>query len=134
MLYLPCLLCKATLNLLVFEKKHTDAILQDLNLTTTVHEPCFYSGTINGNRIIFKRQVDDFAIAAPDKKTTDILLDMIDDHLTIPLKRQCLLDMFNDINISQTCHFIKINCHTYINKFCKKYLKTWLDRVPMPEN
>jgi hypothetical protein len=42
--------------------------------------------------------------------------------------------MLNDINISQTCHYIKIDCHTYINNFCKKYLETWLDKVPMPEN
>jgi hypothetical protein len=59
---------------------------------------------------------------------------MIDNHLTVPLKRQGLLDMFNGINVSQTRHYIKINCHTYINKFCKKYLETWLDKVPMPEN
>jgi hypothetical protein len=47
-------------------EKHVDQILRELGLTPTVHKPCLYSGTINGNRIIFKRQVDDFAIAAPD--------------------------------------------------------------------
>jgi hypothetical protein len=48
-------------------EKHANAILQDLDLTPTIHEPCLYSGTINGNQIIFKRQVDDFTIAALDK-------------------------------------------------------------------
>jgi hypothetical protein len=133
MLYLPCLLCKATLNLLVFGK-HANVILRDLDLTPTVHESCLYSGIINGNQIIFKRQVDDFAIAALAKKTANIFLDMIDNHLTIPLKRQGLLDMFNGDNIYQTRHYIKINCHTYINKSCKNYLETLLDKVPMPEN
>ncbi len=51
-----------------------------------MHEPCLYLDTINGNRIIFKRQVDDFAIAAPDPQTVDILLDMLDDKLTMPVK------------------------------------------------
>jgi len=98
-------------------EKHANAILQDLDLTPTIHEPCLYSGKINGNQIIFKRQVDDFAIAALAKKTANIFLDMIDNHLTIPLKIQGLLDMFNGINISQTSHYIKIDCLTYINKF-----------------
>ncbi len=48
------------------------------------------------------RQVDDFAIAAPDERTSDILLDMIDEKLSIPLKRQDLLDMYNGIDIVQT--------------------------------
>ena len=67
-------------------EKHADAILRELGLTPTVHEPCLYSGKIDGKRVIFKCQVDNFAIAAPDKQTADILLDMIDDKLKIPLK------------------------------------------------
>jgi hypothetical protein len=42
-----------------------------------VYEPCLYSGIINGKQVIFKQQVDDFAITAPDAKTVDILLDML---------------------------------------------------------
>jgi hypothetical protein len=42
--------------------------------------------------------------------------------------------MFNGIDVSQTCHLIKFDCHTYINKLCKKYLATWLDKVPLTEN
>jgi hypothetical protein len=64
-------------------------------------------------------QVDDFAIAAPDEKTADILLNLIDNQLSIPIKQQGLLDMFNGINVTQTRDYIKINCHTYIDKFCE---------------
>jgi hypothetical protein len=67
-------------------EKHADLILCEIGLTPTVHEPCLYSGTFDGNRVIFKRQVDDFAIADPDARTADILLDMIDDNLLMPLK------------------------------------------------
>ena len=48
------------------------------------------------------QQVDDFAIAAPDARTADILLDMIDNKLTIPAKRQGYLDMYNGIDVLQT--------------------------------
>ncbi len=53
-------------------EKNANAILQELGLTPTVHEPCLYSGMISGNCVILKRQVDDFAIAAPDKMTANI--------------------------------------------------------------
>ncbi len=115
-------------------EKHADAILRKLGLTPTTHEPCLYSGNVAGKRVIFKRQVDDFAIAAPDEKTADILLDLIDDQLSIPIKRQGLLDMFNGINVTQTQDYIKIDCHTYIDKFCEKYTNSWLHKVPMTEN
>ncbi len=68
-------------------EKHADAILRELALTPTTHEPCLYSGTINGRRVILMRQVDDFAIAAPNAHTADLLLDMLDDKLSIPLFR-----------------------------------------------
>jgi hypothetical protein len=67
-------------------EKHADAILRDLGLTPTVHELCLYSGVINDKRVIFMRQVDDFAIGAPNAHTADVLLDMLDDRLTIPIK------------------------------------------------
>jgi hypothetical protein len=80
------------------------------------------------------RQVDDFAIAAPDQCTADILLDMLDDRLTMPVKRQGLLDMYNGIDVLQTQHYVKIDCHTYISKFCTKNLDSWLGKVPLTAN
>jgi hypothetical protein len=115
-------------------EKHADAILRNIGLTPTTHEPCLHSGTIEGQWVIFKRQVDDFAIATATEKTANILLDLIDDALSIPLKRQGLLDMFNGINVAQTQDYIKIDCHTYIDKFCNKYLQTWLHKVHLTEN
>ncbi len=81
-------------------EKHTDAILRELGLTPTVHKPCHYSGVIAGQCVIFMQQVDDFAIAAPDKKMPDILLDLINEQVSIPFKRQGLLNMFNGIDVS----------------------------------
>jgi len=67
-------------------EKHADEILRELGLSPTVHEPCLYSGVINDNRVLFMRQVDDFVIAAPDERTSEILMDMIDERLKIPIK------------------------------------------------
>ncbi len=46
-------------------EKHIDRILWDIGLTPTIHEPCIYLGIILGERVLFMRQVDDFAISAP---------------------------------------------------------------------
>ena len=109
-----------------FWEKHADEILRNIGLTPTAHKPCLYSGNINGQRVLFVRQVDDFAIAAPDAKTSDILMDMIDNRLKIPIKRQGYLDMHNGIDILQTRYYIKINLKTFINKIFEPYLATWM--------
>ena len=115
-------------------EKHADALLRDIGLIPTVHEPCLYSGIVNNSRVIFKRQVDDFAIGVPDQHTADILMDLIDDRLTMPIKQQGYLDMFNGVDVVQTMHFIKIDCHTYVDKFCDKYLDSWLRKFPITED
>jgi hypothetical protein len=123
-------------------EKHADSILREIGLTPTVHEPCLYSGTINGQRVLFMQQVDDFAIAAPDAKPANILLDMINDKLTIPVKHQGYLDVYNGINVHQTRHYIKISVRLFINKVFKKHLATWMKSAypstarstPLPSN
>ncbi len=70
------------------------------------------------------RQVDDFAIAAPDEQSSEILMDLIDDKLTIPIKRQGYLDMYNGIDVLQTRHYIKLSVTTFIDKVFEPYFKT----------
>ncbi len=115
-------------------EKHADAILRKIGLIPTVHEPCLYSGLIDGKQIIFKSQVDDFAIAAPDKQTANILLDMINNELSIPMKRQGYLDMYNGIDVLQTRDYIRITCKTFINKICDKYLNSWMQNFTSTED
>jgi hypothetical protein len=122
------LLCRATQNL---RKKHADALLCEIGLIPTVHKPCLYSGIINGKRVIVKHQVDDFATTTPDQCKADILLDMLDGYLSIPIKRQGYLDMFNGLNVTQTCDYIQIDCHSFVEKVCKKYLTTWMHTIPI---
>jgi hypothetical protein len=115
-------------------EKHANTILHKLCLTPIVHEPCLYSSVIASQRIIFECQVNDFAIAALDQRTANILLDMLNEKLTMPIKRQGLLDMFNGIDVIQMHHYIKINCNTYITKFCAKYPNMWLNKLHITDN
>jgi hypothetical protein len=87
-------------------------------------------------------QVDDFAIAAPDAKTANILLDMLDEKLTIPIKTQGYLDMHNGADITQTRDYIKILCKLFVEKSCEKYMAAWMNNymisatrpTPLPSN
>lgn len=112
-------------------EKHADKILRSIGLTPTTHEPCLYSGLIDGHRVLLLRQVDDFAVAAATKSVTSRVFDYIDDHLTIPLKRLGLVTLFNGLDITQTRHYIKISCKTYIERICEKYLDGWMNKHHM---
>ena len=115
-------------------EKHTDAILRECGLVPTIHEPCLFSGVIEGQWVIAKCQVDDIAVAAPNEHTTTVLLDMIDSKLTIPMKHQGFLDMYNGIDVIQTQHYIKILCSSYITKMCDKYLQPWMRNYTSIDN
>ena len=107
-------------------EKHIDGIIRGLGFTPTVHEPCLYSGTINGHRVLFMRQVDDFAVATPSEDIANHVFDLLDEKLSIPLKQQGLLTLFNGIDILQTRDFVKLSCTTYIDKISGPYLDTWM--------
>jgi hypothetical protein len=123
-------------------EKHADKILREIGLMPMVHEPCLYSGIINDILVLFMQQVDDFTIAAPDAHTSDILMDLINDGLKIPIKHQGYLDMYNGVDILQTWYYIKMRFQTYINKICKPYFSTWMktsyptpaQSTPLPSN
>ena len=68
--------------------RHCDRILVDIGFTATVHEPCLYYGHFDGDKVYFKRQVDDFAIACAEERIANVIFDAIDSKLQIPIKRQ----------------------------------------------
>jgi hypothetical protein len=69
------------------------------------------------------------SIAAPDAHTADVLLDMLNDKLSIPLKRQGHLYMYNGVDIFQTHHYIRLSCTSFIDKISEKYLSTWMKHM-----
>jgi hypothetical protein len=59
---------------------------------------------------------------------------MIDDYLFIPVKQQGYLNMYNGVDVTQTCYYIKISCATFINKIFQKYLNTWMKNYTSTSN
>jgi hypothetical protein len=51
---------------------------------------------------------------------------MLDSALSIPLKRMELVTLFNGMDFTQTRHYVKILCTTYINHICEIYLSDWM--------
>ncbi len=96
-------------------EKHIDRILRDIGLTLTIHEPCIYSGILLGECVLFMQQVDDFAISAPSQRIANHLLNLIDDKLSIPMKCQGLVTLYNGLDILQTKDYIKVSFETYIS-------------------
>ena len=68
---------------------------------------------------MFLRQVDDFAIAIPNKEHADSFLDLLDGHLKQKLKRQWILSSLNGLDVQKTSHCTKISCYFYLTKKLK---------------
>ena len=49
-------------------------------------------------------------------------MDLIDDKLTIPIKHQGYLDMYNGVDIYQTQDYIEINIETFVDKAFAKHI------------
>jgi hypothetical protein len=65
-------------------------------------------------------------VACASESVSNIVFDLIDDRLTIPLKRLGLVTLFNGVNVEQTKMYIKISCESYTSRICEKYLDTWM--------
>jgi hypothetical protein len=56
----------------------------------------------------------------------NILFNMIDDELQIPMKCQGYLDMYNGVDVMQTKNYIKTSCKSFIEKIFKKKIISWM--------
>ena len=72
-----------------------------------------------------------WTVATDSASTANHTLDLIDEHLTIPLKRLGLVTLFNGLDVTQTASYIKVSCTTYIERFCEKYLAAWMNKLHM---
>jgi hypothetical protein len=116
-------------------EKHIDKILRvHLKFIPTVHEPCIYKGEIEGHRVLFKRQVDDFLLAATSVDIANKAFDLIDEHLRMPMKRYGLVSMYNGLDVLQTRWYVKISIKTWLAIMMAEYFADWLDipSTPMP--
>ena len=116
----------------LWEKFITKILVRELGLIATVHEPCIYSGVVDGYRIILKRQVDDFALATAKKRIADRVFDLIDSHLKLKMRRQGIIAMYNGLDLIQSRWYIKISVETWLNKVLLPYRQTWLEVPSTP--
>jgi hypothetical protein len=113
-------------------EKHIDGILKELGLTPAIHEPCIYSGMFNNTKVLFLRQVDDFAVASSDPQTARALIEAINEKMRIEVKHLGIIDRFNGMDIHQTRYYIKITCEKYLYKMIKGH--DWLLKTTAPIN
>ena len=113
-------------------EKHCDRILKKIGLIPTTHEPCLYFGYIDKDRVYFKRQVDDFAIACKAERIATLIFDAIAFELQIPIKHQGLITLFNGLDVLQSRWYIKIYAKTYLAKTLLPYFEDWLDIPSKP--
>jgi hypothetical protein len=112
-------------------------IRNKLNLKPITHKPCLYSGIYKDQKILFLRQVDDFAIACDDEYTAKEIIEEINKHMSVKIKYLGLLTCYNGVDVEQTDEYIKIFNNTYINKMLAGH-KQWIEpqqachNIPMP--
>ncbi len=108
--------CRVTLNLHVSGRSIlTESCNGDLD------EPCIYHGVIDGERVLFKWQVDNFLLAAKSANIANKAFDLIDAHLCMPMKRQGLVSMYNGLDIQQSRWYIKISVQTWLQIMMEPY-------------
>jgi len=66
-------------------EKHIDGILRHMGFTPTRHEACLYSGTVNGELVLFLHRVDDFSVSASDEDLCGRLIAHINAKMTMDL-------------------------------------------------
>ena len=111
-------------------ERHIDRILRETGFKPTTHEPCLYSGTVNGELVLFLRQVDDFSVAAKNTTTCSQIISFINSQMSMDVKDLGLIDRFNGMDIIQTKYYVKISCEKYLSKMLQAH--DWLLKAPPP--
>ena len=112
-----------------------NGIISNIGFKTCKHESClYYHPNYKGEEVYFIRQVDDFAISCKSKHLADEIIALIDQHMTIKVKPLGVITRFNDVDVYQTHHYIKVNNATYLNKILadKKCTNVPTHNLPLP--
>lgn len=119
-----------------------DKLLKKLNLRPCTHEPnLYYTDNYNGTnkKVLFLRQVDDFAIACEDTTIANQVINDINSKMTIEIKHLGSVSRFNGVDIDQRREYVKLHNQTYINKIIAQHQwlqddNTKLHQFPLPMN
>jgi hypothetical protein len=112
--------------------RHIDRILRSYSFVPTVHAPCLYRATVEGEHVLFLRQVDDFAIATNHESLYVSICNDLDSQLLVPMKRQGLLSHYNGIDIIQTRDYVTLHVGSYLRKIIANHGWTDMHRITLP--
>jgi len=113
-------------------ERYIDRILRDMGFKPTRHEPCLYSARVNGELVLFLRQVDDFSVAANNANTCSSIIRYINSKMSMDVKDLGIIGRFNGVDIFQTKWYIKLTCERYITKMLQHH--NWTIQGPLPPN
>jgi len=110
-------------------EEHINKILKspELGFTTTTHDRCIYSATIDGEKVLLLRQVDDFALACPNEQLAKKIYDIIGKKLQLqheskpPFDYFGLLRAYNGVTITQSREHITVDCASYIDRVLRTH-------------
>jgi hypothetical protein len=102
-------------------EKHIVKILEVLGFQSTTHEKCIYQKTIAGEKVLFLRQVDDFAVSCRDTAISKEIIRQVGAQLQVPLNDLGTLTKFNGLDILQTRDYIKIYCESFLDKVLRQH-------------
>eukprot|EP00980_Cylindrotheca_fusiformis_P008178 scaffold1732_cov76-Cylindrotheca_fusiformis.AAC.1 len=110
-------------------EQHISAILKmpEFNFRSTTHDKAIYRGDINGTAIFLLRQVDDFALAAPDESIAKDIYKRIGERLQLPSEEKPpfsylgLIDDFNGVDVHQYSDRIVLSCESYIDRVLRTH-------------
>jgi hypothetical protein len=110
-------------------ESHINSILAipELNFVNTVHDKCIYSATIEGEKVLLLRQVDDFSLACTNEALAKRIYDIIGQHLkldyetAVPFKYLGLVNDYNGVDVRQTADYTELCCPGYIDRLLRSH-------------
>ena len=100
-------------------ERHINGILAKHGFKSTTHERNIYQATIDGQRVLICRQVDDLAVASADASLAKSIIASV--GKSVDLTGDSILESFNGVDVEQTRDYIKISCTSYIERLLKSH-------------
>ena len=111
----------------LWERMITDILVNKMGFKNTTHERNIYIGSINEVEVLICRQVDDFASAAPDKRTAEEFIKILQQHVQAEYAGmgvempEGMFQRYNGIDIFQTRDYIKVGAESYIDRMMQTH-------------
>ena len=83
----------------------------------------------NGDEFLILRQVDDIAVAARTSELASQTIKDIGSYMTVPIKDEGLIKLFNGVNVTQTKDYVKVHVSSYLERVFERH-QSWMKNYP----